>query len=328
MPCYSPLKGFRDEETGGIVFKGQGHTDEMEVACGQCLGCRLDRARMWTARISHEASLHEYQSGNCFLTLTYRSVEECTARQLAEGQHVPENWSLNKRHFQLFMKRLRKRFPDQRIRFFMCGEYGQVCRHNLNLTDSPHESCPRGRPHYHAILFGFVPPDLELVAEDEHCRYYASDIIESVWGYGHIQLGELTPDSAAYVARYNLKKITGFQAETEYLAITDDGEEVHLQPEFNSMSRRPGIASEWYELYKGDLFPSDETPIVGSGVFHGVPRYYCERFKEEDPLGYEELQEVRQAFRDAHIADYSPARLMDKYKVAKANLALREDRKL
>ena len=72
MPCYSPLKGFRNLESGGIVFKRSSIAGEaMEVACGQCLGCRLDRSRMWAIRIVHEASLHD---DNCFLTLTYVPV--------------------------------------------------------------------------------------------------------------------------------------------------------------------------------------------------------------------------------------------------------------
>lgn len=105
MPCYSPLKGYRDGATGGLCFdrkldsKGNSSApEEMEVPCGQCLGCRLDRARMWTSRIIHEASLHEYDHGNSFVTLTY------------DDKNLPNNWSLDKRHFQLFMKRLRKFF--------------------------------------------------------------------------------------------------------------------------------------------------------------------------------------------------------------------------
>ena len=75
MPCYSPLKGFKDEETGGIKFRRDGTKETMEVACGQCLGCRLDRSRMWAMRIAHEASLHELDGGNCFITLTYDDDE-------------------------------------------------------------------------------------------------------------------------------------------------------------------------------------------------------------------------------------------------------------
>ena len=134
MPCYSPLKGWKDEFTGGIKFRREGATEAMEVACGQCLGCRLDRSRMWATRIVHESSLHELDGGNCFVTLTYRDPVECSPGQLKEGLHVPSDWSLHKEHFQKFMKRLRKAFAPQKIRFYMCGEYGNVCKHGIDLA--------------------------------------------------------------------------------------------------------------------------------------------------------------------------------------------------
>ena len=110
MPCYSPLKGWVDSETGGIKFRGDGATAKMEVACGQCLGCRLDRSRMWAMRIVHESSLYEYSGGNCFVTLTYRDRSECSDSQLADGFFIPSDWSLHRKHFVDFMKRLRKAF--------------------------------------------------------------------------------------------------------------------------------------------------------------------------------------------------------------------------
>ena len=126
MPCYSPLKGFKSKENGGIVFKRSKDAGEaMEVACGSCLGCRLDRARMWAARIVHESSLYDDQCGNSFITLTY------------DDDHLPEDEGLRKSDFQKFMKRLRKAMP-QKIRFFMCGEYGDHCQHGL-------EKCPPDR---------------------------------------------------------------------------------------------------------------------------------------------------------------------------------------
>ena len=81
MPCYSPLKGWKDRFTGGIVFRRENATEAMEVACGQCLGCRLDRSRMWAMRIVHESSLYD---DNCFITLTYRDRKECSVSQLRD----------------------------------------------------------------------------------------------------------------------------------------------------------------------------------------------------------------------------------------------------
>ena len=128
----------------------------MVVACGQCLGCRLDRSRMWAMRVVHEAAMHE---SSCFITLTYRDPVECTDEQLANGWHIPADWSLHKDHLQKFWKRLRK--AGFRVRYFGCGEYGDVCKHGLSTTNDgerPHcPNCNLGRPHYHACVFGFMP---------------------------------------------------------------------------------------------------------------------------------------------------------------------------
>jgi hypothetical protein len=84
------------------------------------------------------------------------------------------------------------------------------------------------------------------------------------------------------------------------------------------MSRRPGIGKKWYDEYKEDLFPSDEVPVPGHGVFKKVPRYYETILKSEDEDAHTEIKRLRKVFRDSHGDDYSPERLMAKYKVKKA----------
>jgi hypothetical protein len=343
VPCYSPLKGWKDPETGGIVFRRpSGVAEEMEVACSQCLGCRLDRSRTWAMRIVHEGSLHELDHGNCFVTLTYRDPIECTPEQLEEKLHVPDDWSLHKSHFQKFMKRLRKhvfrpggRKPEYEeepngtrrlingVRFFHCGEYGNTCKHGLDLEEVGCPLCNVGRPHYHACLFNVSFSDLEAYgsAHDGSLRY-TSPLLESIWKYGFVDVGELNFESAAYVSRYILKKITGVKADEHYMQTDLDGVATWVEPEYVTMSRRPGIGRDWYEKYKDDLFPSDEVPVPGSGVFKKVPRYYEEIFKSEDPLSLEEIKAIRQEFRQAHGDEYTPERLMDKYKVKKAQTEL------
>ena len=204
MPCYSPLKGFKSKETGGIVFKRSKEAGAaMEVACGQCLGCRLDRTRMWATRICHESSLYDDDGGNSFITLTY------------DDDHLPPDGGLRKSDFQKFMKRLRKFFP-QKVRYFMCGEYGDQCVHGL-------EKCPYcghlHRPHYHAILFNCWFQDLALYKDAEGYYVYTSPTLEKLWGKGFVTVGEVTYDSAAYVASYCVKKITGRQADDWYIKL-------------------------------------------------------------------------------------------------------------
>lgn len=299
MACYSPLKGYRDPETNGLVFKPTGKTHEkMDVACGQCIGCRTDRALMWAMRIVHESTLYQDSYGNCFITLTYRDREECTEQQLRDGHHIPDDWSLNKKHFQDFIKRLRKHLP-QKIRYFHCGEYGTETQ----------------RPHYHACLFNCDFEDVCVYKEDEGIITYSSPTLQKLWPYGFSTVGELNYETACYTARYVLKKITGHQAADHYLRCDEYGVAYWLQPEYVTMSLKPGIGRQWYERYKNDIFPSDTTPIPGKGVVQRVPRYYETILKEQDPGTLEMVKKIRQEFIRRHGQDFTPERLMDRYKV-------------
>lgn len=322
MPCYSPLKGWKDRDTGGITFRRENGISNMEVACGQCLGCRLDRSRMWAMRIVHESSLYEFGRGSCFVTLTYRDREECTSEQLKAGYFVPDDWSLNKKHFQDFMKRLRKVFSPDKIRFFHCGEYGAKCKHGVKLDLVNCPLCSVGRPHYHAALFNCGFEDLVPYGSKNGELRYTSPLLESIWKYGFVDVGDLNFESAAYIARYALKKVTGLGADDHYMQTDLDGVATWVLPEYVTMSRRPGIGFDWFKKFKEDVFPSDEVPVVGVGVVKKVPRYYEEIFKCEDPLSLEEIKEVRSQFRLAHGDEYTPERLMSKYKVKKAQTEL------
>ena len=264
----------------------------MEVACGQCLGCRTDKSRMWASRIMHEASLYDE---NCFVTLTY------------DDEHLPSDGSLNKAHFQKFLKRLRKRFGDRRIRYYHCGEYGAQLY----------------RPHYHACFFNLDFPDKELFHEREGNLLFVSQTLSELWADGFSTVGELTFQSAAYCARYVTKKVTGKARQDHYLRLNiETGELYMLQPEYSTMSRRPGIGRGWYEKFKTDCFPSDEVPVPGVGVLPKVPRYYEEIYQLDDPVAHGEVKEARQCFRRAHAEEYTPERLMAKYKVHKAKMAM------
>lgn len=246
MPCYHPLQGWRSRSVNPsgkrpIVFdRSKGLVDlEVTVPCGQCIGCRLERSRQWAMRCLHEASLHEE---NCFLTLTY------------EDANLPKSGSLVKKDFQDFMKRLRKRYEPKKIRYYMCGEYGDE-----NL-----------RPHYHCCLFNHDFADKTIWTVRNGNSLYTSETLSKLWGHGYCVIGDVTFDSAAYVARYIMKKVTGPHAEFHY------GD---LVPEYNNMSQ--GIGKEWYEKFKDDCFPSDF--IVVNGKKMGVPKYYEYLLDKDDP---------------------------------------------
>ncbi len=261
-------------------------------------------------RCIHEASLYELGHGSCFVTLTYRDED------------VPEAWSLTPAgdsDFQKFIRRLRKK-TEQKIRYFMVGEYGTFCRHSrmgVEVLADNCEFCCVGRPHYHAILFNRTFSDAEVCGRRGDIFYYTSKELEKIWGLGIVQIGEVNVKTAAYTARYCLKKVTGQNAPFFYQNLTPDGEIFQVQPEYATMSRRPGIGADWFKKYKSDCFPSDEVPVSGWGVIPKVPRYYADIFEVDNPETLEEVKRSRKRFRDEHVLEYTPERLMEKYKVKK-----------
>lgn len=271
MTCFHPLKAYRSAEvnpsTGkrGITFNGSkaliegGH---LRLPCGQCSGCRIDRSREWALRCSHEAAT---SSASCFVTLTY------------DQQHVPTDFSVKLRDWQLFMKRLRKRFGAG-VRFFGCGEYGDQT----------------ARPHYHALLFGLDFPDKTYWCKRGDHRVYTSEALEEVWGMGQCEVGSVTPASAGYVARYCTKKITGARADDHYSRVSPiDGQTYRVAPEFATMSLRPGLGLEWFARYGGDAFPSDF--VVSDGRKVRPPGYYLRKLDEPGQEAIKRLRKRRAA---------------------------------
>lgn len=243
MACYWPVSAYRDRDSGSVSigYHPGAEGDRFEVPCYTCIGCRSDRARAWSIRITHEAQLHR---SNWFVTLDY----------------APESlrsWSLEYSDFQKFCKRLRKRIG--RFRFFCAGEYGSQYM----------------RPHFHAILFGADIPDVSRLWNGE----YRSEALELTWGKGHVHVGEVTAQSAAYVAGYTVDKVYRDPSAYEDLVDPHTGEVTCRVPEFVRMSRRPGIGAEWYEKYGRDLFPHDFA--VQEGRRWKVPRFYTDRLRSE-----------------------------------------------
>lgn len=331
MPCYFPLTGYKDPVTGGLTFKGKNAKETMEVACGQCTGCRIDRSRMWAIRISHEASLHNATNGNCFITLTYRDKDRCDVEQLRKGLHIRDDWSLDtptidedgkqkSSHIQAFLKRLRKKYSDRQIKFYQCGEYGNRCIHGKDLEEEGCIFCNVGRPHHHACIFNLQFDDLYQYAVQNGTPRYSSPTLEAIWQYGFVDVGELNFQSAGYVARYIMKKVNGEKQEEHYSRKGPCGEITPLAPEYSSMSN--GIGERWLEKYSADCFPADEVPVVGKGVIKKVPRYYMDKFAKDNPDIEEEIKEARKKYRHENSAEYTPQRLMQKYRVKQAQVKL------
>jgi len=304
MACNKPIQAWQCTDRS-IVFSELKRYDilrQLELPCGQCRGCRLERSRQWAIRCMHEASLYK---NNCFITLTYND------------DHVPEDYSLKYGDFQKFMKRLRKRFTGIQpsatpgsgdkypIRFYMAGEYGE------NF----------GRPHFHACLFNIDFQDKVLWQKTESgSKIYRSAALEELWPFGYSSIGDVNFQSAAYVARYIMKKVTGDMADQHYEEVNfSTGEIIKRTPEFNKMSLKPGIGADWLQRYKEDVYPHDY--VIVNGKKCKPPKFYDKKYSEEFPWEFDQIAFEREMQARLRILDNSPERLEVKEKILEAKLS-------
>lgn len=249
MACYQPIKGYRRKDGSGRLTTKitEGYQDlKLEVKCGTCIGCRVERQTDWAIRAMHEAQMHEASS---FVTLTY------------DDEHLPEDHGLVLDHWQRFAKKLRKEIGP--FRFLHCGEYGAE-----NL-----------RPHYHALIFGTNFPDSIALAGSQ---LRISAVLADKWNHGFHSVGELTFASAKYVAKYVTKKLIGKDTSTRYerLDITT-GEVWDVRPEYATMSRRPGLGRSWFEKYNRDVYPGNF--VIVDGKKYKPPAYYDSLLETQNP---------------------------------------------
>ena len=177
-----------------------------------------------------------------------------------------------KADLQKFFKRLRRhleyRDDPRPVSYFACGEYG-----DQNL-----------RPHYHALLFGWdFREDRKRFGGSEQAPLFTSPTLSKLWPHGFSTIGNVTYDSAAYVASYHLKKLTGPRAR-EY---------GQREPEFGLMSRNPAIGKRWLQQYGSDAYPRDHVIVSGQQV--SVPRYYDRKKSESEPDMIERLKVRRKS---------------------------------
>ena len=277
MPCYHPLQAYRSRQVGEPLrfSRRDGYEDRpVSVPCGRCVGCRLERSRQWAVRCMHEAQLYD---DNCFLTLTY------------DEANLPSSQSVEIRDFQLFMKKLRRHFEPRRIRFLHCGEYGDE-----NL-----------RPHYHAIVFNLDFDDKTLFFVNNGKRIYVSETLTKIWSNGHASIGDVTFESAAYVARYCMKKLTGDVAAEHYRlsepVILEDVCWFARAPEYATMSQ--SVGRDWFLKFGADVYPKGFVTLRGRKM--APPKAY-RRFLEEAALPSEVSP-----FNEPSLAAHMKARSME-----------------
>jgi hypothetical protein len=288
MACHYPLKGYQFGTTinnkpnykitsyDTILYDENGQPREyIEVPCGRCAGCRLEYSRVWADRCMAEATLHET---SWFVTLTYNEEHVPYSEKvidLGTGELIYK--TLCKRDVQLFMKRLRKNYQfNNKIRFYLAGEYG---------SDT-------ARPHYHAILFGLKLPDIQFYKRTPlGFNLYTSEFLNSVWSddlgqIGHVIVAEVTWETCAYTARYIMKKQNGDASEW--------WKENGVQQEFTLMSRKPGIAKEFYEKNKLDFLRyrgTDISTLRGGRKIKNI-KYFDKFLDIEYPQERSERKEV------------------------------------
>jgi len=162
----------------------------MEFNCGKCVWCKLQRAKEWSVRMLCEYA--DFKGNGMFLTLTYDDKKS----------NAPFYNTLVKKDFQLFIKRLRKKYKN--LKYLMCGEYGEK----------------NYRPHYHCILLGVNLRDKNIVNE--------------AWNLGKCYFGYVEEKSIMYCVKYLLK---GYNKESQ--AFLDLKNPIHEKP-YMDMSKGLG----------------------------------------------------------------------------------------
>lgn len=253
MPCYLPLRAW--QSASGAVGLGRPPNDSAPLAlpCGKCIGCRQANAKAWALRCHLELQQHDHAA---FTTLTYHD------------RWLPP--TLEKRDLQLFLKRFRKSLgPARPIRFFASGEYGEK----------------RGRPHFHALLFGANP------IED-------AETVQRAWTKGHTYTVPVTPAAVSYVAGYTAKKYGDTSKPyREERVDPETGEVYRYQPPFIQMSRGGrhgyGIGGKAKQHTS-----SWRSFAVHNGTMMPVPRYLHEAWKAQaTPEQLEQLATEKQNHR-------------------------------
>ncbi len=209
------------------------------------------------------------------------------------------------------MKRLRKKYSAKKIRYYQCGEYGKATDENNYIA----------RPHYHACIFNHDFDDRILWREREGIRIDTSECLDNIWFRGFTTVGDVTLESAAYTARYIMKKVNGKSQDEHYETTNETTGEIHnLEPEYNTMSRRPGIGRHWFDRYISDVYPKDS--IHHKGVGQKPPKYYDSLYEIYSPEGFEKIKIDRKKQIELNKKDSTPKRLADRENVKLAQIKM------
>lgn len=257
--------------------------DVMLIPCGQCIGCRIRQREDWTTRIELEAK--DYPKDEVwFITLTYddehvpgmilKTGEIMRKVQYVwkPGEEQPESvQTLMYPDIQNFLKRLRKAYRGK-LRYFVAGEYGEQT----------------ARPHYHMILYGWKPTDLENLYKIHHNGYYTSKWMVNLWGMGQIQIAQAVPETYRYVAGYVTKKMYEINEEKANVYYN-----LGQQKPFACMSLKPGLGDSYYQKHKNEIWKQGYIQCT-NGKQAQIPRYYEKKMEAENPERLWKIKQKRQ----------------------------------
>lgn len=301
MACYHPIEMWdntrysTDPEALDVSFVPEFASSELMrrqgrrllLPCRHCVGCRLDKSREWANRIIMEQPYHK---DSLFLTLTYDDAHLPPAYPVnpATGEILSVHSTLVKSDLQKFWKRVRKN-SGQKISYFASGEYGSTTY----------------RPHYHALIFGLHLDDLEVINHGfDGTPYYTSEFISKCWPFGMHIIGDVTWKSAAYVARYTMKKATHGYTKEYY-------EVAGIESEFQAISSKPAIGRRFYDDHP-HLFDyrnfSVSTPQGGRIMY--PPEYFRKLYKAQYPKEY--VKRAHDSFVNSSIRNHLKLMLTDK----------------
>jgi hypothetical protein len=235
--CLFPIRA-QTQENGKPQIDSEG---DIYLPCGKCFECKSKRASEWALRAKHEIACHD---DNCFLTLTY------------DDDNLP-SILIVKDFFQKFIKRLRK-ITGLKLKYIVSHEYGSKS----------------GRPHHHAIIFGWTPPKQSFLMEAPSGEpLFTSEMLGKLWPYGFHSIGDANEKTAYYIASYSLKS-------NSYDIVNPDTGDIITICDSMNCSTRPAIGREYFfKHYK---------QIVQNEKF--LPRYYQKLLETHFPDDFEEYQ--------------------------------------
>ncbi len=223
------------------------------VPCGRCRECKKLRATQWAFRIEQETKRSRMTP---MFTLTYNDENIPWVHDQVTGK---KRHTLQYSDMTDFIKQVRNYQSRQlksndKLKYYYSAEYGSKLH----------------RPHYHIVFFNLNIHHLSPVQRH--------DIIHTLWGKGHVHIGQNNNmANAGYITHYTNKEPPFGRHYCENRGI---------QPEKHQMSQAFG---DNYIDTMGDYHRADPknryTVRRNDGKIINMPRYYLERiFNKQDQL--------------------------------------------